>query len=335
MITSRDEHDRMGARMTVSSRMWTGQDERDDVIVPLAPGENAAHPIDDRHYFEHWYFDALLDDGHMVIGFVQTSELVRRKPGVELHVYKPGGEKLSVIRSYPNKDVTASVTGCDVRVGDNRCYASLDDGSLPVHHLHLAEDNMEFDLTFENLMPGWKPGVGRADYNDREFFAWIVPAPKARVSGTVRFEGTRLDASGTGYHDHNWGVGDMKRIIDHWYWGRVYAGDYTLLYAYVITTAGYELVTRPLMLALGDEIVLSTGEMELESGPSVFDARGERRARGRSPGWRPARSAAPARQRAGRRGSSPSTPARPSPAGPWGRGSACRSSRRGQVSRRG
>ena len=68
----------------------------------------------------------------------------------------------------------------------------------------------------------------------------------------------------------------MKRIIDHWYWGRVYAGDLTLLYAHVITTPGYDLVTRPLMLARGDRIIMSTGEMQLASGEPVFDPRGNR-----------------------------------------------------------
>jgi hypothetical protein len=63
--------------MSSSSRMWTGTGEKDDVIVPLEAVENAAHPLDDRLYFEHWYFDARLEDGHVIVGFIQTSELVR------------------------------------------------------------------------------------------------------------------------------------------------------------------------------------------------------------------------------------------------------------------
>jgi hypothetical protein len=256
--------------------MWTGTGEKDDVIVPLEAVENAAHPLDDRLYFEHWYFDARLEDGHVIVGFIQTSELVRRKPGVELHVYKPDGEKLSIIKSYPDRDVTASATGCDVRVGENRCYSEYPAGGLPVHHLHLSEDGMEFDLTFHNELPGWKPGVGMARYNERDFFSWIVPAPKARVEGTVKFGETVLDARGTGYHDHNWGVGDMKRIIDHWYWGRIYAEDFTLLYACVMATSKYKLNTKPLMLAHEGEIILSTGELELDSGDPVFNEVGNR-----------------------------------------------------------
>ncbi len=253
-------------------KMWTGQGDRDDVIVPLKEEENAAHPIADRHYFEHWYFDARLDSGHTVVGFLQTSELVRRKPGVELHVYKPGGGKLSVAKTFPGSAVSASSERCDVRIGGNRCSSEFLPGALPVHRLFLREGDMEFDLTFTNTVPGWKPGVGQANYNEREFFAWVVPAPRARVSGTVRFGDTVLEARGIGYHDHNWGVGDMKRIIDYWYWGRVYTEDLTLLYACVMAREGYDLVTRPLMLARGDTVVLSSGEMELETGERVFNA---------------------------------------------------------------
>lgn len=251
--------------------MWTGTSDRDDVVVPLAEEENAMHPVPENHYFEHWYFDAKLDDGHVVVGFIQTSELVRRKPGVELHVYKPDGEKLSIVKSYPESQVSSSDKKSDTTIGKNRCYSEFPKEGLPVHHLFLAEEDMEFDLTFHNLMPGWKPGSGEARYNGEEFFCWAVPAPRASVEGKVRYGNTELNASGIGYHDHNWGNGDMKRIVDHWYWGRLYTDRITLLYAQVITQKGYNKTTKPLMLAIDNNVVLSSGEMTLTEGPPVFN----------------------------------------------------------------
>jgi hypothetical protein len=241
-------------------------------------GRERRPPIDHKNYFEHWYFDAKLADGHVVVGFVQSSELITRKPGVELHVYKPGGEKLSVKKIYTESDVTASQERCDVTVGSNRCWVEeADAGALPVHRVQLAEDALAFDLTFRSELPGWKPGGGKTRYGDTDFFAWVVPAPKAAVEGTVRIGGEELQATGTGYHDHNWGVGDMKRIIDRWYWGRIYAEDFTLLYAYVMTTKKYNnALSTPLMLAHGDRIMLSTGEVSLESGETVFNCAGNR-----------------------------------------------------------
>jgi hypothetical protein len=256
---------------------WTGPGRTDAVITQLGPEENAAHPLGHKHYFEHWYFDAKLDDGHVVIGFLQASELITRKPGVEIHVYKPDGQKLSVVKGYADADVNASAAGCDVSVGANFCRAESSAGSLPVHTIHLAEEDMRFDLTFKSEVPGWKPGGGQTRYGKEDFFAWVVPAPRASVEGTVKFGDTVLEARGIGYHDHNWGIGDMKRIIDRWYWGRIYAEDFTLLYAYVMTTKRYgNACSTPLMLAHGEEVILSTGEMTLDTGPSVFNAAGNR-----------------------------------------------------------
>ena len=59
------------------------------------PEGNAAHLDDHKLAFEHWYFDARLSDGHIVVGFIQTRELIQRKPGVELHVYRPDGTRVA------------------------------------------------------------------------------------------------------------------------------------------------------------------------------------------------------------------------------------------------
>jgi hypothetical protein len=251
---------------------WTGPGRRDAEIRPVGPEGNAAHLDDHKLAFEHWYFDARLDDGHIVVGFIQTRELIQRKPGVELHVYRPDGTRLEVIKHYTDEESSASREQCDVQVGDNWAKAEFPEDGLPVHRLHLSEGDLTFDLTFENEVPTWMPGGGSTTYGDRDYFAWCVGAPRARVSGTVRIADETIKASGIGYHDHNWGVGDMKRIIDHWYWGRLYTDDLTVIYANVHTTRRYGAhSSMPLMMARGSEIVLSTGEVYATEGPKVFD----------------------------------------------------------------
>lgn len=254
---------------------WSGPGRFDPDIAPLPPSDNAVHLADHKHAFEHWYFDARLDDGHVVVAMLQSRELVARKPGIELHVYTPDGERLEVIQRYPDAAVQASRERCDVRVGANHAYVEPDslDGPLPTHRLVAAEGDISFDLTFASEVPSWKPGDGWTSYSEHEFFAWTVGAPRARVTGTVRYGDVELEARGIGYHDHNWGVGDMKRIIDHWFWGRLYAEDFTLVYANVLVQRGYGATwSSPLMLAHEDEVVLSTGEVAIETGPPVWNA---------------------------------------------------------------
>lgn len=250
---------------------WTGPGRSDAVIATPPLRENAAHPTAARGAFEHWYFDARLDSGHVIVGFLQTAELITKRAGVELHVYFPDGRRREIRRPYRRSRARASAERFEVQVGDNWGRVEPREHALPAFRIHIAEDDIAFDLLFEAQVPAWQPGEGRTSYGDDAFFAWVVPAPRARVSGTVRVEGEVIEASGIGYHDHNWGVGSMARIVDHWYWGRVYADDLTLVYANVFTRPRYGRVAScPLMLALDDRVVTSTGDVEVVEGARIW-----------------------------------------------------------------
>lgn len=251
---------------------WTGPGRKDGMVAPAGPRANAAHLDPHPRAFEHWYFDVHTDDGYIVVGFLQTRELMTHKPGVELHVYAPDGTRKDVVRRYPHSAAGASRESMDVRIGDNRCYSEFPANGLPVHHLHLAEEDLEFDLTFTNETPSWMPGSGKTTYGETEYFAWVVGAPRARVTGTVRVGSKTRRADGRGYHDHNWGLGDMKRIIDRWYWGRLYTEEFTLVYAAVLASPKYRSSwATPLLLARGDTLALSTGEVTVTPGDEIFD----------------------------------------------------------------
>ncbi|HKT02376.1 MAG TPA: lipocalin-like domain-containing protein [Rugosimonospora sp.] len=261
----------MAARTIVET--WTGPGRRDEVIRPVPAGGNGAHLARHRYAFEHWYFDAVLDNGYLVVAFLQSRELVTRKPGVEVHVYAPDGTRRTLVKRYPAHAVSTSPERCEVHIGPNSAVLDAAESGLPVHRLRLAEEDIALDLTFRSEVPAWMPGDGKTLYGDVEYFAWVVGAPRAAVTGTVRVGDTTMDARGRGYHDHNWGVADMKRIIDRWYWGRIYADDLTLVYASVLTTPGYGASwVTPLMLAYKDSVVLSTGQVTVTPGNPRFDA---------------------------------------------------------------
>lgn len=242
---------------------WIGPGRQDGSIVTPGPEANAVHPVQSGYYAEWWYFDTRLDNGYVVIGFLQAAELMTGKPGVELHIYKPSGEKLSVRKSYPASAISASREKCDVKVGKNYGYVVYPPGGgLPEYHLYISEDGLSANLTFKNEIPAWMPGKGKTEYGDRGLFAWVVPVPRARVTGEIRIKDETIPARGIGYHDHNWVTADMKDIISHWYWGRLYADDYTLLFAHVKANSRFGgKSSNPLMLAHRGTIILSTGEM--------------------------------------------------------------------------
>ena len=90
---------------------WHGPGRRDGEITPVGPEGNAAHLDDHKLAFEHWYFDARLDDGHIVVGFIQTKELIQRKPGDANEVanaFTYGGNTITQypMTVYPREVVT-------------------------------------------------------------------------------------------------------------------------------------------------------------------------------------------------------------------------------------
>jgi len=249
---------------------WRGPRRRDEEIITPPLSENAIHPPGGKRWFEHWYFDARLDSGHVVVVMLQARELIHRAPGIEIHVYEPDGTRHEISRRYPDAAVRASSERCDVRVGYN--HAWLEEGEPLVHRCVVDEGALAADLSFANIVPTWQPGLGHTRYGASDFFAWIVGAPRASVTGTIRLNGETLAVRGIGYHDHNWGVGNMPRIVDHWYWGRVYADDVTLVYANVFSGKRYGFAaSTPLMVARENQIVLSTGEVTVDTGPEVHD----------------------------------------------------------------
>lgn len=252
---------------------WNGPGPRDAVLTDVQPLAHGLHPSTSKLAFEHWYFDARLDTGHTVVGFItkrRPEETPWAKPSVELLVYSPDGTKRQVRAHYPKTEASFALDDVNASVGPNKCWVDRS-GDLPVQHLYMAEEDVVFDLQFHNELPSWMPGKGETHYSPKEHFGWVVAAPRARVTGTVRIGDLTLDAAGIGYADHNWGAGDMKRIIERWHWGRLYLDDYSFIFANVMTQKRFDHHrSQPVMLAKNGEILLSTGEVELTEGPMVF-----------------------------------------------------------------
>ena len=247
---------------------WNGPGRRDGHLTDVVPADNAAHLDSDKQAFEHWYFDAHLDDGRIVVVMLQSRELVRRRPGVEIHLYSPDGQRRESNRHHSDAELSVSTEKVDVAIAHHSAVLVDEVDGLPVYRVKAEQDGIGVDLTFHAEVPPWMPGRGRTSYTDREYFAWCVGAPRARVEGTVSVDGRA---------DHNWGVGDMKRIISKWYWGRLYTDEISLVYAMVQTTGRYgSHWSQPIMVARGREVVLSEGEVDITEGPAVFDAVADR-----------------------------------------------------------
>jgi len=252
---------------------WNGPGDRDGVLTAVTEKDNALHPNADRWAFEHWYYDAHLDSGHTVVAFLQKrrpEEPPWSKPVVELLIYYPDGTRRQITKHHPKDAFSASAERCEVRIGESHAHSDWS-GALPVHHLHAEADGVAFDLTFTNETAPWMPGGGLSQIDAKSTFGWVIPGPRAQVAGTITLDGETTTVSGRGYHDHNWGQGNMPRIIERWHWGRLYTDEFSLLFANVMLQKRFGFHTsRPTMLARGKDILLSTGEMTLTEGPMQY-----------------------------------------------------------------
>ena len=264
--------------MTIDAvEAWNGPGRSDGELTRVLPEHNALHDRPDLTAFEHWYFDAHLDNGYIVVGFLvkhRPEDPPLSKPWVEIVVYRPDGTRIQVAQRYPKRACSFSTERVDVAIGPNSATVAFDEDGTPRYRVVLDEDDIRLDLEFVNEIAPWMPGRGETLFGDGGIFGWCVGAPRAVVSGRLMVGDDDWQVTGRGYADHNWGVGTMPRVIEKWHWGRLYTDEYTLLYAVVLTQAKYgNLEIKPVMLAIDDEVVLSTGEVTFaESTQTEYDA---------------------------------------------------------------
>jgi len=79
------------------------------------------------------------------------------------------------------------------------------------------------------------------------------------VSGTLRLAGEEVPVVGTGYHDCNWGNLPLADAFSRWYWGRVSAEDYTVVWAEMHPVGPSGEPVSAFMLAQGEHILAETG----------------------------------------------------------------------------
>ncbi|MHA1908560.1 MAG: lipocalin-like domain-containing protein [Candidatus Thorarchaeota archaeon] len=258
---------------------WTGLGRRDGEILPLSLDDDALHiDVGKKNQFEWWYFDAHLEGGYTLVAFfyaaIPNPGLDQGKIAVELTLLRPDGRKTQKVIKYKKPDFYASTERPEVKIGENYMKAEFPDDGLPVYEIYLEDEDLTFHLTYKAQVKGWKPGTGYSHFADMGHFAWVVPFPRASVTGTVRDGDKTMEVSGVGYHDHNWLNFSFQSIIEYWMWGRVYSENFTVSYAYIQCNEKVDNhVVKVLMAAKGEDVFLSSGEYEFLQEDFEFNAK--------------------------------------------------------------
>lgn len=231
---------------------------RDEIVA----SEDGARTDGRRGTYEWWYFDAHLDDGAKLVVIFMTKDLSTPgkplAPMIRLNLDLPDGRSRSIIRTFPAASFSAATERADVRIAGNRFT-----GDLSHYRIEAAIDDVKVSVSLDATIAPWRPDTGYlvfGEQRDREF-SWLPAVPEGRVQGSYEIEGVRTEATGVGYHDHNWGNVGMTAIINDWYWARGAAGPYSVIASYITSHQRYDFEAIPIfMLARYGRIVADRAE---------------------------------------------------------------------------
>ncbi len=234
--------------------------------------DDGVHPLADPDYYEWWYFDASFENQyHVVVTFHYRNIFLNpMMPTIQFMIYKPDGTPVIRYLACSPDEISAAQESCCVKMGNSRAE---DKGGS--YEIAMAIKDCSVNLTYRNIVPGWKPGSGYL-YKDEEsgkVSGWVVPVPHGEVEGELRIGDEVIPVRGTGYHDHNWGNYRFHETFDSWYWGRIHNEKYTVVYGWVIPNDPQAPVVSPLLIAEKGKIVLSTNMLGAKLEQPVKDAR--------------------------------------------------------------
>jgi hypothetical protein len=221
---------------------------------PPAAADRARHTIKGKRPFEWWYFDGYLDTGETFVGVYLDPSFTTGKPGVAFSIYSHDWEKQSRLLTLKAEDITTSKDDVDI-VSTVGFIHRIDDKTYQVSW---DMDDIKADLKLTTLAPGWMPHGGDGVNEDNLDFFWTIHQARNRIEGTITKDGITTEVTGIGYADHNWGRKPLNEITRKWVWGRILAGDYTIVYADV-DYLDPAINSRPLYIARGDRMIVGSG----------------------------------------------------------------------------
>jgi hypothetical protein len=196
-----------------------------DPFIPVddTPADNA-YNMTGHYALQWWYFDAVFSSqasvhiGIVTIGAGGVSGFYL----LQLQYYDSSGNlSRQARRLVPIKIIHASTDGLLLSLGKRqfvREYSS--DGQDRVMDVNLSLGGMVVNLTFVDVMKGWK---GSTDLG-----MWGCPFPKADVHGTIIIDREATAIEGTGYQEHGW---DIRNLHRSWFWGKIVSEHLNLVFS--------------------------------------------------------------------------------------------------------
>jgi hypothetical protein len=226
--------------------------------VEVAQFEDGQRIGTEKGRYEWWYFDAHLDDGATIVVVFYTKPNVNPNgplaPRITINLTLPDGRRFDKIYDTTADQFNASKERCDVRIGTNRFF-----GDLHYYRIMAVIEQISVEIELTGEVRAWRPKSGHIYFGAEgreKLFAWLPSVPQGVAQVSYKIGGEEYRASGSGYHDHNWGDVPMQTLMHNWYWARAKVGPYTVIASYITATKAYGSGTQIVyMLAKDDDII--------------------------------------------------------------------------------
>ena len=178
----------------------------------------------------------------------------RLAPRITINIALPDGRIFDKVLDVAPELFEASKSGCDVRIGTNRFV-----GDLHQYHISATIEEISVDVELTGKVRAWRPKSGHLYFGvegQEKLFAWLPSVPDGLASVRYRIGNEEHRASGSGYHDHNWGDVPMQTLMHNWYWARASVGPYTIIASHITAAPAYGYETQIVyMLARDGKII--------------------------------------------------------------------------------
>ena len=225
-----------------------GYIQTDEIItdpekLTVNPEDDAIQVIDYvKGDFEWWYFDISdVSSGFFLklIVHIGTDPLKTKiLAQLTISINTPDINK-SLSFPFGISEMKADLQRFCISIKDkNLLMVELNNPSL--YNIQIDIPDFKCDLKFNSQIEGWKPLGEKIAYQSgkkKVDFSWVIPVPRAAVKGLFSHDNRKYTfTDATGYHDHNFIRIDRKyplyldNLVKKWYWGKCYAGDYTVIF---------------------------------------------------------------------------------------------------------
>jgi len=202
--------------------------------VDITPKDDAFHGNINLLDAEWWYFDAIFDNGYSIHIGIRTYHI--RNFGIvqtRINVYKKGAVITEELKTNFFSNFSTSKEKPYARINEDNILEFDEEFYKKTkqwkYKIKLKMNDAEIDLIFIGTSKGWK-----IETDDN---SWVVPIPKAKVTGTVNFDGQIMNVKGVGYHDHNWDYTPKTAFKNiGWFWGRIMGDSLNLTWANILHT---------------------------------------------------------------------------------------------------